>query len=323
MLVKGCSYSSDRKLRRCEMMYHYRYEEKIKPKQKKPGLFKGDWGHQLLEAKYRTGDWKPKFEELKSEKWDNIFEDEQEMYGLDFPDRVYELLEHYDEHWRAEEEGWKILSVEQEFELMTKFGFPIRWKADLIVREKNGSKSLVETKFKKAIPDSSERLLNVQVHSYAWLLRKVGIKIDDIIWNYIRTEPIPRPKVLKSGDLSERKINTDRRSYLLSLAEAGIHPSDSEEWLAITQKLDSLPETLSLERVRNTVNLKIGEKFVREWVERAKRAKEITHPLLNYVRECDWDCDYLNLCQADMRGDVDRKLIIIRDFVSADREELK
>jgi len=151
------------------------------------------------------------------------------------------------------------------------------------------------------------------VHSYAYLLRRVGIDIKFIIWNYLRTTRVPSPTLNKDGSISKRKINTDRRTYERFLKENKIHPK-GDEVIGVENKLESLPETLSLLRVRNSVNLKVGEMFVREWLERARRAQAITRPLRTFNRNCSWDCDYYELCQIDMLGR-DRETHIKQNFV--------
>lgn len=325
MRVKGCSFSSDKKLSRCEMQFHYNYEENLRKKVKKEGLFRGALIHDLLRAKYSGGDWKKTFLLWKKQVWNKLFDEEKEMYGLDFPTALRELLEHYFEHWETWDSQWEILHCEEKFSLPTNFGFSVKWICDLIVRDKeDGAIVLVETKAKKNIPESDERILQPQVHGYAWLCSKVGIKIDRILWNYLRTSPVPRPKINKDGSLSIRQINTDQRGYLRSLQEAGIHPQDEQEQQALQEKLDSLPITLSLERVTNSVNLAMGQQFVRDWVERHRRAQQIKRPLRTFIsgpRGCKSDCDYYNLCMADMRGDVNRDLIIKKDFTTKQEEE--
>lgn len=339
--VSGVSFSSNNKLSRCEQQYAYNYEEKLQLKRKKVGLFRGDLGHQLVEAHYtRPGPgWEAKFDELKSERWDKLFDEEKEDYGMDFMESLHDLMEHYADHWASWDADWKVLDVEKDFEIMTKNGWPIRWKADLLIEETIKASTarrikgheatrniLVEHKFKKAIPTSEERILQPQVHSYAWLLGKKGIVVDSILWDYIRTEPVPRPKINKDGSLSIRQINTDQRGYLKSLREAGITPQTEEDTIGLDNKLKTLPETLSLERVANSVNLRMGERFVRDWVERARRAESIKRPLRSWNRNCKFDCDFYLLCQADMRGDTDRNLIIIKNYEKKPdriKEELK
>lgn len=336
MIVKGVSFSSDRKLARCEQQYAYRYEEKIEPKTKKIGLFRGDLGHQLVEAHYRRPGpgWKAKFEELKTTRWDKLFDEEKEDYGNDFMDTLYDLMEHYESHWSDWDKDWELVEVEKDFEIMTKFGYPIRWKADLIVREKIPISSsrrikglephrvvLVEHKFKKKIPEPEERILQPQVHAYAWLLKKKGIAVDSILWDYIRTEPVPRPQIKKNGELSERKIQTDQRGYLKSLKEAEIEARTPDEIQGLQNKLESLPKTLSLERVRNSINWRMGEEFVKQWVERANRAKNTTRPLRTWTSDCKFDCDYYLLCQCDMLQQTDRNLVIIKNYQPKKKED--
>lgn len=329
MLVKGVSFSSDRKLARCEQMYSYNYGERLRRKLKSAGLFMGDMGHQLVEAHYtRPGPgWRPKFNELVETRWNKLFDEEKEDYGTDFMTRLSDLMEHYEEHWADYDKDWTVVSVEKDFEIMTKRGWPVRFKTDLIVSEPVRASTarrikghettrniLLEHKFKKNIPTSEERILQPQVHAYAWLLSKAGIKIDTILWDYIRTSPVPRPKINKDGSLSIREIKMDQRGYLKSLREAGITPQTIEDTQGIQNKLSSLPETLSLERVPNSVNLRMGEMFVKDWVERAKRAEDIKRPIRSWGHNCKWDCDYFVLCQADMTGHTDRNLIIRRDY---------
>jgi len=313
MKVKGVSYSSDKKLARCEKQYSYRYDEKLKAKVKKRGLYIGDWMHQLTEAFRRDQDWKKKWKELKKTLWDSLFDEEKEMYG-DVPSLSYELMEHYIEHWEDDHKKWKPLHIEEAYEKMTKYGWPVRWKSDYIVKEGKLT-VLVENKNNKEIPDSGERILAPQVHAYCWLLLKVkGIKIDVIVWDYVRTEPVLMPKINKDGTVSKRKINTDQRTFRKALREAKIQPDSGEEWLSIKEKLDALPETLSLMRIRNAPNFKVGELFVRQWIERARRAEKIVNPLRNWGRTCSWDCDYYNLCQAEMLGK-DTSVMRKKDFI--------
>jgi CRISPR/Cas system-associated exonuclease Cas4 (RecB family) len=336
MIVNGVSFSSDRKLARCEQQYSYRYEEKIEPKQKKIGLYRGDLGHQLVQAHYtRPGPgWRAKFDQLRSTRWDTLFDEEKEDYGHDFMDTLYELMEHYESYWSEWDKRWEVLNVEQDFTIMTKFGYPVRWKADLVVKEtiptggirriKGAGPTkvmLVEHKFKKKIPEPEERILQPQVHAYAWLLKKKGIEVDSILWDYIRTEPVPRPMIKKDGNLSVRKIATDQRGYLKSLKEAGIEMGNEQEAQALQSHLDTLPKTLSLERVSNSVNWRMGEEFVKQWIERANRAKNISQPLRNWNSDCKFDCDYYLLCQTDMLQKTDRNLVILKNYQSKKRED--
>lgn len=309
MRVTGVSFSSDKKLSRCEQMYSYRYDRGLKIRVKAKGLYMGDWMHQLQEAHYRKEDWREKFKAVKKAMWDKLFEEEQEMYeekGFT-PQLAYDLQEHWVEHWADEESKWQILHVEKSFILPTKIGIPVRWKSDLIVKA-GRDLVLVERKNKEKMPDSEERILAPQVHAYCFLLSKAGIRITKILWDYICTKPATKPKILKNGTISKRKIITDQRTYLKAIKEAGIHPK-GDEVIGLENYLKTLPETVSLKRVSRAVNLEVGEQFVRDWLERARRAQSIKRPLRTFVRGCKWDCDYFELCQKELLGEATKGFI--------------
>jgi hypothetical protein len=333
MRVSGVSFSSDRKLVRCEMQYSYRYDQKLKRRIKSKGLYCGDFIHQLLEAfrlhlrDPKLPTWEKKFKEIKKKMWDSLFDEEREMYEENgfTPQLAYDLFGHYVERWEPEHRKWKIIQVEKSYEIPTRYGFPIRFKADCIVQE-GKSLVLVENKNKKSLPESDERILNPQPHSYCFLLKRAGFKIDRILFDYICTTPVTRPKILKNGSLSKRKINTDQRTYLAAMKEAGIHPK-GDEVIGVENYLKGLPETLSLLRVSNIPNPKIGFLFIRDWVDRARRAQTITRPTRNWGKDCKWDCDYLELCKIDMLGKY-RDAEIKKNFVQITKpieevEELK
>lgn len=316
MIVKACSMSSDRTLARCEYMYHYKYDERLKKRVVSKGLYMGDWMHQLLEAHYLKRSWQKQFEQLKRKSWDKLFDEEREMYEENgfTPALAYDLMEHYTDHWRDDEKHWEILEVEEFHKLPTPYGFPVVFKVDLLIKRK-GRIGLIESKNQKVIPDANERMLSPQAHAYCRLLKTRGIKVDFILWNYIRTTPVPQPQIKKNGELSERKINTDQRMYQRALTAAGIKPKNASEAAAMSKKINSLPPTLALERVTNVPNLAIGELFIKTWIKRHRRALTIDEPMRTFVRSCAWDCDYYKLCQADMRNKTDRKAIIKRDFL--------
>lgn len=325
MKVTGISFSSDKKLVRCERQYSYRYDEKLKPRIKSKGLYMGSVIHDLLEAYRLKKDWKKAFKKFEKEQWGKLFDEEKERYeeqGMT-PAVILDLFSHYVEHWESEDALLEPLCVEKDFELMVKLDdsirVPIRFKSDYIAR-KGKEVILFENKNKKTIPESDERILSPQPHCYAYLLSKLkpAIVVTKIVWDYIRTTPVPRPQILKNGSLSTRVINTDQRSYLRSMKEAKIHPK-GDEILGVENFLKTLPETLSVARVTNTPNFRIGESFVRDWVDRARRAQQVTRPTRNWDRSCKWMCDYIGLCQADLLGKPDRETIIKRDFVKSIR----
>lgn len=313
MDIFSVSYSSDKSLSRCEQQWAYKYQEGLKPKIKGTPLFMGDWIHRLLKAHYLKEGWEKAFIKLKKKLWTPLFDEEKEYYGEDFPDRVKGLISHYVETYAKQDAKWKIIKVEEKVSLPTKFGFPVNFIVDLIVQDGKW-KLLVETKTHKNIPDAKVRIFNVQPHSYCFLLKKVGLHVDQIVWNYLKTEPITAPQVKQDGQLSSRQIDTDKRTVRQVLKDNDLKEKDYKELL------DSLPETKALERHTSTPNFKIGELFVRDWIDRARRMQKIIRPTRRFVKDCGWDCDFYNLCMSDMEGKRDRNLIIKRDFTKRGEE---
>jgi hypothetical protein len=152
VLVPSISFSSDKKLARCEQQHYYRYTEKLKRKVKSEGLFRGDVMHQMIEAFRRDQDWEKTFKVWKKKVWGSLFDEQKEDYGLDFCDVIYDLMGHWVDHWSGEHKKWKYLYIEQDFQIMTKLGIPIRWKGTLIAQEGKFT-LLLENKNKKTNSD--------------------------------------------------------------------------------------------------------------------------------------------------------------------------
>lgn len=308
MVIYSISYSSDKTLSRCEQQFTYKYTEGLKPKRKALALFKGDWLHEIFKAHYQGEGWVRKFNQLVKERWDPLFDEEKEYYGEDFPESVKELVGLHMEFYEKLDKKWKIVRCEEKMSVPTKFGFPINFIIDLIVKEGKYT-ILVERKSHKNIPDARVRLFNVQPHSYCYLLQKAqGIKIDQILWDYLKTEPVTAPKVNKDGTLSSRQIETDQLTVRKVLKAHNIPEKDYKDLLK------SLPKSLSLERYRATPNLKVGEIFIRDWVERRMRFEKRKRITRRFVKDCGWDCDFYELCMMDMEGKRDRNIYIKKHF---------
>src|ERR1700734_2969779 len=111
MKVSGVSYSSDKKLARCEMQYSYRYDQKLQRRVKSKGLYMGDILHRLIETHRRKGNWMKVLKAWTKDEWGKLFDEEREDLeekGLS-PSIVKELMTHYTEHWAKDDAEWKPL----------------------------------------------------------------------------------------------------------------------------------------------------------------------------------------------------------------------
>ena len=303
--IDRVSFTHHRTLERCEQKFSYRYEEGLKPKTKRLPLYKGSWVHQLLEALNKGKDWKKLHAKIKREQWNKLFDEEKEIYGEETPNEVFKLLSHYEDHY-AKQRKWNIWEVEKYYSFPTNVGLSVVMKVDMLIKLARNAIGLVETKTHKKLPSAKDRFLHPQAHSYAFILKKLGVPIQRIIFNYIRTEPVPSPRMLKKGKLSERKIETDKPTFLAALKKYRLNPTKFKK------RLKDLPDTVVLQRKEVSPNFRIGKHFVTQWIVRRMeyiKARKSRKPLLSFNHQCTWDCEYYDLCIIDMLGR-DRKAII-------------
>ena len=300
------SFTHHKTLERCERKFSYRYEEGLKPKTKRLPLYRGSWVHQLLEALNKGKDWKKLHAKIKREQWNKLFDEEKEIYGEETPNEVFKLLSHYEDYY-SKQKKWKIWAVEKYYSITTKAGqMTVVMKVDMLINLGKDAIGLVETKTHKKLPDAKDRFLHPQAHAYAFILKTLKIPIQRIIFNYIRTEPVPAPALLKNGELSERKIQTDKPTFLAALKKYKLNP------IKFKKRLNKLPDTVVLQRKAVSPNFKVGKYFVTQWIIRRMeyiKARKRREPTLSFNHQCTWDCEYYDLCIIDTLGR-DRNAII-------------
>ena len=217
------SFSELKTWRTCRQMYHYKYRENLEPRLKSPALKRGAWIHSLLEAYYKGKDWREVHRELVDQ-FNELLEEEKEYYG-DLPGECEYLMTLYEQTYRDD----KPVLVEYEFEK-----FPIspssrvllKGRIDLVISDPKRGIWLVEHKTASRIPNEDERLVNPQVALYIPVVERLlgGIKVQGVIWNYIRTK-IPKRKESKLLErrylpVNERVISQLLREVRISAIEA-------------------------------------------------------------------------------------------------------
>jgi|SRR5690606_17040210 len=217
------SFSELKTWRTCRQMYHYKYRENLEPRLKSPALKRGAWIHSLLEAYYKGKDWREVHRELVNQ-FNELLEEEKEYYG-DLPGECEYLMTLYEQTYRDD----KPVLVEYEFEK-----FPIspsskvllKGRIDLVISDPKRGIWLVEHKTASRIPNEDERLVNPQVALYIPVVERLlgGIKVQGVIWNYIRTK-IPKRKESKLLErrylpVNERVISQLLREVRISAIEA-------------------------------------------------------------------------------------------------------
>lgn len=302
------SVSKVKKWRSCQQAFDYRYVDKLRPKRKAVALRRGSWIHSCLEARGKGEEWLGVIKKLKKEEYDPLFLEEKVELG-DLPTEVFRIMRAYHQTWQRVDAEYEVLRVEQDFMIrLPKTPFVLTGKIDMIIKHKaSGQVWCVEHKtMAKGIPTEEFRVTDIQTAIYDWVLEQlaphIGFDKKDIagvIFDYIKTKPPTIPEVLKNGQMSQRKIDTDRWTYLACLKKAGLDPKDYTEFM---KKLD---ENIFFMRIPMAKNPKMVKKILTEFINSGRQIEALSGKCVarNLNFTCDRPkCEYRDLCLADLQG---------------------
>lgn len=280
---------------RCKLLYIYKFEKNLQHRVPALPLKRGLWLHELLEALYTTGDWKPKWKELKSQ-YDTFFDEEKEVYG-DLPGECRRIMNSYCFHWKDEDKTLNWIAMEEEVEVALPHGHTLVFRFDGIVEDEWG-RWLVEHKSHTTIPRDDYRFLDVQAKRYVWGLNKDGRfgEITGILWNYLRTKAPTIPQLKKDGDISKRKIETDYYTYYTSLKKYGLDPRNHRDVLLALKG-----SNVFFRRERVPAPTKVVERLVKEAVFTADEIAKGVKGIRSIERSCDW-CSFKDPCIVSLYG---------------------
>ena len=280
---------------RCKQQHKYKFVDNLVPRHSSLPLKRGSWLHELLEAKYTTGDWHSRNDELAAEFY-KMFEEEREMWG-DLPSICAHIMRSYDYRWREEDATLRWLDLESEFEIDLPHGHTMVFKIDGIVEDEWGM-WLAEHKTHKSYPKGEYRFVDMQSAKYVYGLRKLGYPITGVLWNYLLTVEPKKPELIKDGSrLSNRKIRTDAITMLEAIREYGLDPNDYKRDII---RLRDHADFFRRERVPKPEH--ITKQLVREAIITADEIEKGGEPTRSIERSCEMFCPYLDLCVTDLYG---------------------
>jgi ATP-dependent helicase/DNAse subunit B len=315
------SFSKVKQFRRCKKKYHYKYVQGLKKRKAGIALRRGSWLHECLETHYRDGNWKIGYNNYKKENWDKLF-DEEKIEEKDLPDEIQRIMEGYLRLYEEKEKELKIVAVEQDFKIRIP-GTPIVLVGiiDLLAYDDMGL-WVIDHKTVKRVPDEELRLTDLQLSLYYWVMtqikKEMNIPVDKIagvMFNYLRTKTPTIPQELKRGGLSKNKrIDTDYYTYYNTILEHELDPND------YVDILNHVKNNKFYERKRLPKSNHLIRSFVKELLYTGEEILKNNHYPRNPHRDCSWDCDYKNLCIADLHGH-DTKFMIEQEFEKRDDED--
>lgn len=328
-------------MRRCPRQFWYKYVLRLKKRVESKPLERGKWMHFLLEAHYlrvaweqmpgrlseaEPPHWKTVHESLCARYYD-LFDEEQEKLG-DLPTECYNLMISYLWYYGPTEEEWEILGVEQELEVILPDGSIYRGKVDLIVLTDTGV-WIVDHKFKKGGEDSFlERLLDSQSALYVWAAIELEIpNVQGFMWNYVTTEAIKPPVVLKDGSrLSKNSPSTDYPHIVRYIKE---HPEHKRLLLPLARRLKEQryePNSIQTSPFFRRTIMERNETMMTQVVKPALRTHRRIHTYpwddvdaIERVpdRSCGWMCSFNRLCSTELFGG-NRDNVLRSEYKTAD-----
>ncbi len=296
------SQSKLKTFRRCPKQYEYKYKEQLEPVRKSVPLALGNWIHSMLEAHYKGEDWLETYGEL-THKFNGFLAEEKEHYG-DLPGISARLMNGYMDFWEEEDKNLEVISVEEDFEVDIGKGLLFKFKPDMIVRDKrDGVVSCWDHKSNKHLPDTEWRNTDIQSTLYLWALNQLGIKVDQFVFNYIRTKPPTIPRMTKAGRMSKVKIETDYLTLKNFIEENDLVIDDNlQTWLDNLKASSNFYKRISIAKPKLVTKTMIEELYsTATMIDFMDSDDDLAYyRVLN--KACDWDCSFQDLCNADLMG---------------------
>lgn len=297
------SYTQLKTWKRCRQKWYYRYVRGLIPKERVKKIELGNYGHALLEAYYKGEDLQQASENYWREQTKDMFQEEMIEYQ-EVRDQAEQLVKRYIKHYQEKGEEFKVLAVEEHFQVtIPKSTTDLQGVFDLVVEDDTGELWLVDHKFTSIDLDKYEEnlVLDEQANYYLWALAELlgdYRAVSGIIFNLIRTKLPTVPQVLKSGRLSKAKnIDTDVDTYLQAIKDNRLNPNDYTDILNYLKE-NSRPFFKRCKVCRTPEEL---ECVKNELYEVSKDMKNYSI-YRNATKDCSWDCLYRELCIMESKG---------------------
>ncbi len=218
----------------------------------------------------------------------------------------------------SDAQQYKVLIVEERLRVKLTPTILSTSVIDLVMQDvSTGEVYLCEHKSTQNVPDSERRIRDLQTLLYAKVLEATKkVKVDGILWNYLRTKEPTVPELLKAGGLTTRKdIDTDFDTYSEAITRANLDPSNYSD---ILERLEDKAGTVFFPRFTYPV---IVDPFVvlsnyfataKEIEAKRKEWEEgVSRPIRNLGTGCQF-CDFKQLTMAALTSGDEEDVIRLR-----------
>lgn len=301
--MPSVSFSRIKLYRRCHYAHHLKYNENLARKRRAIPLLRGQIIGEMLDARAMPILKQDPYKILKKyqKQYDRLFLEEKEKFG-DVPGDIKRLFEGYERKYAHEE--LEYLSHEEfiAIDLVKDIRF-IGYIDKRVKDEKTGRHFLMDHKSHKNIPNEDQRFSDLQKVFYVWAWNETNStrQVSGFIWDYIRTKAPTVPELLKDGKALSQRANMDT-DYWTYLAEIKKHRFDIKPYMETLQRLKKQADKTYI-RITNPSPAKVLIDTV--LADLKSTAVEIHSSKLkdrNLTRMCPSDCDFYNLCRAEICG---------------------
>ena len=299
--------------RNCHYAHYLKYVMNLVKRQKPGALVRGSAIHECLEA-YNSGkSWRKPFHQFEKDFYESTFEEERVELG-DLPGMVEELMENYVYYYEeVNPDNFEYLQNELHFELPLTKGITLEGYIDSVVKDETGRIFTVEHKTYKKDPGRDFIIFNPQSAIYNWAIQELGMDPAGTIWDIIKAKKPSCPTVLKSGKLSEAKLDSTPYSVEKGIQALGFDPKDYRDFIA----KHSFESYFTRETIR--YNKQATKSIMEDLLDTAKliHSKGDTLKDKNLGKDCSW-CQYKEICQAEILG-LDTDFIIKKEYEEGKR----
>jgi len=291
---------------RCRKRWDYRWQERLISKKKNDKLFFGELFHLYLEKYYKTKN-HDTAQQYMLQTLDMYMDEDWE----ELQDKLIEITNHYYETYKTD--LFTVIGVEVQFSIPLTATKNFTGTIDLIYRDTEGRLWFADHKTTTSIEKYEKNaILDRQINRYWWAIQQLakgnGIIMGDknilldnpygFMYNIIYKDyPVP-PKVLKSGGLSKDKSQkTTYQMYKKAITDLQLNEADYTE---ILEHLSSFPFKFfsRVEVFRNQQEIDCTMEEIGAIVQDMDNCRTYR----NITTDCQWDCQYKDLCLAEIDG---------------------
>lgn len=317
--VFKCSQSKIKVWRKCKYAAYLRYVLGLRKKFKSRPLQFGSLVHTMLEADIEA---KNPFKALtKATTGQKLFAAEREMLEEIAGDARLIMRDYFD-YWEqakpAQQLNYKpFRGKKAEHQIFVEIapGIELEVKLDGLAVTGDDLKVLVEHKTFTRMPSDDHRWRDLQSNIYKRVSEMVDLKLDGMVWDYIRSKPPTTPQLLKDGSVSKKRIDTLPSALMAFYKQNGVKPDLRMMKTAEENRMSYFKRERTAFK-KNTVKL-VTDDFIESAKEMSQHLGVLKAKTID--RHCDW-CEFEPICRAELTG-ADAKFIIKKEYTTREQRE--